>query len=495
MRRHTTVIPALAALLALALLSIVLAADGATERVSVASDGGEANGLSNAASVSADGRFITFASDATNLVPDDNNNNRDIFVHDRLNGTTERVSLASDGAEGNALSFRPAISGDGRYVAFRSDSNNLVTDDTNDASDIFVHDRLAGATQRVSIASGGAQGNDDSLTPSISADGRYVTFTSLANNLVPGDANDDRDVFLHDRNTGETELISQATDGTQGNFASGGLGAGPARTSADGRYVVFGSFASTLVTDDMNLKDDSFLRDRQNGTTERVSVGQGGIEGDNHSFYPSVSDDGRYVAFTSAAQNLTTVDANSANDVFLRDLQAGTTVRISDAPGGAQGNGSSDFATISAGGGVIAFESDADNLVAGDGNGATDIFVYRLASGESEGVSISGDGASSAAAISGAGEVVAFQSDATNLVPDDGNGVTDVFVRSDPPPAVATPTPSPIPSPIQLPITGTGLEGDDGVDPLLWGAILLAVVGVAIAATLVALRHARRRHI
>jgi Tol biopolymer transport system component len=229
--------------------------------------------------VSADGRFVAFASDATNLVANDSFGARDIFVRDLDAGTTERVSLGLASAEANNHSFAPAISGDGRYVAFASFASNIVANDLNDESDIFVYDRTAGTVERVSVASDGTESNEESVTPSISADGRYVTFTALASNLVASDTNNDRDVFLHDRDLDTTELISQATDGTQGNFASGGFGAGPARVSDDGQFVVFGSFANNLVPNDTNGFDDVFVRDRIAGTTERVSVGDGEEEG------------------------------------------------------------------------------------------------------------------------------------------------------------------------------------------------------------------------
>ncbi|HAL29388.1 MAG TPA: hypothetical protein DCP20_01540, partial [Coriobacteriia bacterium] len=195
--------------------SALAATTGITERVSVASDGAEANGWSPSGipSISADGRYVAFGSDATNLVADDTNGEIDIFVHDRVTGITERVSVASDGSQGNGALLRPAISGDGRCVAFLSLATNLVPGDTNGLSDVLVHDRVTGVTERVSVASDGSQGNGRCLWVSISEDGRYVAFASDSTNLVMDDTNGADDIFVHDRVTGITERASVASDG------------------------------------------------------------------------------------------------------------------------------------------------------------------------------------------------------------------------------------------------------------------------------------------
>jgi Tol biopolymer transport system component len=352
---------------------------GATTRVSVASDGTQANGVSSYAALSADGRYVAFNSFATNLVPGDTNNNPDIFVHDRQTGTTTRVSVASDGTEGNGASSYPSISADGRYVAFNSLSWNLVPDDTNNQNDVFVHDRLTGATTRVSVASDGAQGNNQSwIFSSISADGRYVAFYSSASNLVPADTNGMDDVFVHDRQTGATTRVSVASDGTQGNNWS----IWPA-ISADGRYVAFQSFASNLVPADTNAKYDVFVHDCVTGTTARVSVATAGTQGNGHSgsYGLSVSADGRYVAFESRASNLVPADTNGQKDVFVHDCDTGVTTRASVASDGAQGNGGSQWPSISADGRFVAFDSGATNLVPGDGNSANDVFVHDCNAG------------------------------------------------------------------------------------------------------------------
>jgi Ca2+-binding RTX toxin-like protein len=183
--------------------SAALAAHGGTwhvvERVSVASDGSQANGGSYDAAVSGDGRVVAFSSGADNLVSGDGNGRQDVFVHDRATGRTRRVSVASDGSQANRYSYGAAVSGDGRVVAFWSEADNLVTGDSNDTADMFVHDRATGRTERVSVASDGSQVNDSSFRPAVSGDGRIVVFDSFARNLVPGDSNNAFDVFVAER--------------------------------------------------------------------------------------------------------------------------------------------------------------------------------------------------------------------------------------------------------------------------------------------------------
>jgi archaellum component FlaF (FlaF/FlaG flagellin family) len=169
-----------------------------TQRVSVATGGTQGNGDSFIPAISADGRYVTFQSIASNLVPGDTNSTFDVFVRDRRSGTTQRVNVATDGTQANGDSFSLAISADGRYVTFQSIASNLVPGDTNDRTDVFVRDLRSGTTQRVSVATGGTQANGDSDIPAISADGRYVAFESGASNLVPGDTNHSEDVFVRD---------------------------------------------------------------------------------------------------------------------------------------------------------------------------------------------------------------------------------------------------------------------------------------------------------
>ncbi len=418
-----------------------------TTRVSVASDGTQASVRitddstqasedsyiypdSYSSSISSDGRYVAFQSYADNLVPGDTNEQPDIFVRDRQTGTTERVNVAADGTQANDYSYSSSISADGRYLAFLSRASNLVPDDTNEQPDIFVRDRQTGTTERVSVATDGTQANDYSGELSISADGRYLAFASRASNLVPGDTNEQPDIFVRDRQTGTTERVSVAAEGTQANKDSWEK----PTISADGRYVTFSSRASNLVPDDTNEQWDIFVRDRQTGTTERVSVASDGTQANNGSYSSSISADGRYVAFASWANNLVPDDTNERPDIFVRDRQTGTTERVSVAADGTQANSTSWYPSISADGSHVAFQSDANNLVPGDKNDLEDIFVRNRQTGTTERVSVATDGTqansmSSSPSISADGSQVAFQSDASNLVPGDTNDASDIFVR------------------------------------------------------------------
>ena len=417
-----------------------------TTRVSVGSAGAQANGRSEGRpAISRDGRFVAFGSSAANLVPGDTNAGGDVFVRDRQSGTTTRVSVDGSGAQANEQSWHPAISGDGRLVAFASLASNLVAGDTNRAADIFLHDRITGATTRVSVGSGGAQGSGESNEPSLSADGRLVAFVSFSSNLVPGDTNRWEDVFVHDRATGTTKRVSVDSRGAQGNSFS----IEPS-ISGNGRFIAFRSDASNLVQGDTNRGHDVFIRDLQSQSTARVSVSSEGAQPACGRVYespcswePSLSADGRLVAFTSGAPNLVARDTNQDDDVFVRDRLGGLTTRVSVSSGGAQGNSSSYGPAISAEGRFVAFTSGASNLVPGEANRWEDIFVHDLATGSTAPASVSSsgewaNGGSLWAASSGGGRATAFVSHASNLVTGDTNGFIDVFVRDTGPPAPAT---------------------------------------------------------
>ena len=367
----------LVGLLSLWLLGFVPAGAYVIERVSVASDCSQGNDESgrSGVSISADGRYVAFHSSASNLVAGDTNGCEDIFVHDRQTGQTTRVSVASDGSEGNYHSNSPSLSADGRYVAFASGASNLVAGDTNNTYDIFVRDRSASETFRVSVAWAGnpsANSNGSSNNPSLSADGRYVAFWSGASNLVAGDTNGDYDIFMHDRQTGQTMRVSIASDGSQGNG-----GSNSSSLSADGRYVAFWSWASNLVAGDTNGIYDVFMHDCLTGQTTRVSVAGDGSEGNWGSVCPSLNADGRHVAFSSGASNLVPGDTNGNDDVFVHDCITGQTTRVSVAGDGSQGDGySGTYAlSLSADGRSVPFQSLSSNLVAGDTNGKPDVFV------------------------------------------------------------------------------------------------------------------------
>jgi len=411
---------------------VVLAGVGlaqTTERVSLSSAGAQGNGNNGfyASSISADGRYVVFESIADNLVPADTNSAWDIFVHDSLTGVTDRVSVDSLGAQGNSASFGTSISADGRFVAFQSNASNLVAADTNGVGDIFVHDRQTGLTQRISVNSLGVDANAGSYRPSLCANGRYVAFQSYANNLVPADTNGVWDIFIHDRQTRSTQRLSVDSLGVQGNdscfYPS---------ISTDGNEVAFYSYASNLVPGDSNGSTDVFVHNRQTGLTQRVSVDSIGIQGNGHSYHPSISGDGRYVAFVSAANDLVPGDTNARDDIFVRDRQKNVTERVSVGTLGMQGSGF--HPSMSANGRYVAFDSGARKLIPGDTNALDDVFVHDRQSKVTERVSVDsfgtqGNNHSYYPTISADGRYVAFDSGSSNLVTGDTNGTDDIFVH------------------------------------------------------------------
>jgi Tol biopolymer transport system component len=279
----------------------------------VATDGTQANGESFSPAISSDGRFVAFQSDATNLVLNDTNNRSDIFVHDRLAGTTARVSVDSDGKQANGDSIVPAISEDGRFVAFASEASNLVAGDTNNKADLFLHDRQKDNTKRiVGPAEFNTPGGIIIVAPAISPDGGFIGFRSDGDDLVAGDTNNSFDTFLVDTDTRDAERLSVSSGGVQGNSDS----SGPVVSSSN-RYAAFSSIATNLVGQDNNGSEDVFVRDRDEGKTRRVSIAFDGAEGDDDSFSAVISGNGRYIAFTSFAENLVKNDTNGVLDIFV----------------------------------------------------------------------------------------------------------------------------------------------------------------------------------
>ena len=394
-------------------------------RVSVSSSNDQGNNYSNGSSISADGRFVAFWSLSSNLVSGDTNGVEDIFVHDRQTGETTRVSVSSSNEQGNGNSSWPYISYDGRFVAFESDASNLVDNDTNAKGDIFVHDRQTGETTRVSVSSAGAQATWDSHRPTLSADGQIVAFHSYASNLVSNDTNASYDIIVHDRQTGVTTRVSVSSAGVQGNSYSKN-----ASISADGRFVAFDSNASTLVSNDTNNVVDAFVHDRQTGETRRVSVSSSGEQAIAYSEYPSISADGRWVAFGSGANYLVDEDDNGFVDVYVHDLQTGQTLRVSVSSSGEQGNGTSQYPSISADGRFVAFESWANNLASGNPTAYSQMYVHDRQTGQTRRLSVSSGGASGNSYsfvpyLSADGRFAAFVSIASNLVDGDTNIVCD----------------------------------------------------------------------
>ena len=487
--------------------------------------GKQANGGASNPSVSADGRWVVFESAADNLASDDFNGSTDIFLA-QAGGASgpsslSRVSVPAAGGEASGFAAAPtappAVSGDGNIIAFESDSSNLVAGDTNGVTDVFVRDRGAGHTERVSVAGDGGQGNAGSFKPGLSADGRFVVFQSAASNLLAGGADNNgvMDIFLRDRQTGQTKRVTD------------GAGAAPSRNpsiSANGKFVAFestGTFGATIINNrnilnvyrwsnpdaggdgsfvmvstqppgpngrnpnrspggkpsfQPSVADDgsvAFLSDstgltgydgddppgaKPNFTDVYVALPSGAVvkasmsnstyqaaDGSTHqspatgnSYRPSISADGTKVAFASDATNLPTTgaDQNPDTDVFLRDIPGNSTRLVNQPPSGVPG-GASTAPAINADGSAVAFVSAAPNLVTGDSNGAPDVFLANMANGGISRISVrpgvdgfQPDGPSYLPGIAGNGLIVAFGSSAANLVDGDGNKAYDMFVRN-----------------------------------------------------------------
>ncbi len=386
----------------------VRAAPGDLTRVSVDPSGAQANGGSRHGQISADGRYVVFESEATNL----GGGAGGIFVKDRQSGATTRISVDGE---------NPSISNDGRFVAFQSFAANLISGDTNNVYDVFVYDRQSGVTARVSVDSSGAQANAESIRPSISGDGRFVAFQSDATNLASGDENGATDIFVHDNQTGTTERISRTSDGAGANASS----SDPA-ISSDGNVVVFTSNATNLNGNDTNNKPDIFARNRSNGATTLISVNTSGFGADGGGNSPAVSGDGRYVVFLSGSGNLDArADEYRGKDlVYVHDRQIGqTTLASVYSEGVLMTVGLFDQPTISRDGRYVAF-SFYDK---GNNNGLLHIWVRDLQTGQSRPVE-GGNASSGFSSLSADGKIVAFSSSASNLISGDTNGASDIFV-------------------------------------------------------------------
>lgn len=349
--------------------------------------------------ISGDGRFVAFASLAPNLVKGDTNGQQDIFVRDRQLGVTTRVSMSYEGKQvASGLSSRPSISADGRFVAFTSSSSELVADDTNGMDDVFVHDRQSGTTIRVSVESDGSQRSGRSDYPSVSRDGRYVAFVSYVRVKPDPDSAfeyDKGDVYVRDTAVGTTVLVSKSSEGVQGNH-----GGGRPAISGNGRYVAFPSISSNLVPGGPPLGEASiFVHDMLTGVTTRDSVNDAGVQGPSPDEMAdttdcSLSDDGRFLAFMSTSTNLVPGDTNESADVFVRDRTLGKTTRVSVSTSGKQASkGGSYGPKLSADGRFVAFVSEATNLISYDTNKKVDIFLHDRSTGSTRRVSVTYHGA------------------------------------------------------------------------------------------------------
>lgn len=432
------------------------------ERVSVASDEEEGDSwsggqwLGSHLDISGDGHVVAFESKAENLVPADRNHTGDVFVRDLSSGSTWRVSVGPEGVEANGASYHPAITADGDKVAFASNSTNLIPGGTGFfpsgppenpsstenpyAGHIYLHHIPTAITGLVSQSSEGEPGNGPSYWPDISADGRYVAFASSASNLVPNDTNGARDYFVRDLLTRRTERVSVGGDGNEGLYLTGSTCEDtqpfeytPPSISDDGRVVAFTSDQMNLVPEDVNASTDVFVRDRLRGTTELASQNQDGRVGNLRSTHSSLSSNGRYVAFTSYANNLVPGDEGTLTGIFVRDRATGFVEQVSVTSEGAPpALGDSVGPVISADGRLVAFVSKASNLTDAMAPGIQ-IYLHDRWAGTTELVSGRDDGETVAGnafspAFAAGGREIAFSTEAP-LLPSDGNAKTDVYVR------------------------------------------------------------------
>jgi Tol biopolymer transport system component len=397
------------------------------ERISVTSQERQSEGAaSRFVKLSADGRLVVFTSPATDLVPGDTNDEQDVFVRDRRAGTTTRVSVDSAGRQADGGSSEASISADGRFVVFTSAAGNLVRGDTNEEVDVFVRDLRRHTTKRVSLTGSGKQAGGSSFLASISATGRFVAFQSTAADLVAGDTNDAEDVFVRD-------VVEQTT--RRASIPSGGRQfSGPSAlpiVSDNGRYV---AFISNPRNPDVF---DVYRRDLRTGSTRLMSVGLRGGPIDGVTGQIAMSGNGRFVGYASDSTNLVAEDTNDQWDTFVYDAVKRTTIRVSVGSDGAQGNGFSDQPSLSRTGRYVAFASEATNLVGGDTNGVGDAFVRDLRTGITKRISTtaagvqandtSGPSYAPEIGLSADGRHAAFVSQATNLVRGDTNAAPDLF--------------------------------------------------------------------
>ena len=399
---------------------------GVTVRASVTTAGAQVNAAAVGAVVSGDGNRVAWTSSASALVAFDTNNVADAFLRDISGSSTVRTSVSASGNQLVRNSIARAISGDGTVVTFQTPDGLAAAGDANVFNDVFRRDLVAGTSVRASppvAGSSGAFPDGDAFEfgiagPSISADGRFVVFSSRATNLVPGDTNGAYDVFLRDRELGTNTRISVTSTGAQVPFQSES-----GTITPDGRYVVFAA-GSPLVPLDTNNQFDVYRWERATGTLVLASVADDDVTaGNGGSFTPDISDDGTIVLFTSCASNLVAGDTNARCDVFVRDLGAATTTLASRTTGGAPGNGDSQFGWLSGDGRTLCYSSLATNLVAGDTNGVQDGFVVARGSTAVERMTLGAGGGqldrlSGCRGLSRDGRVAIFFAAATNVVPE-----------------------------------------------------------------------------
>jgi len=348
-----------------------------TVQVSRTADGGDTTLGGTRAAISRSGRHVVYDSPDPEIVPPDTNVASDVFLVDVKKGLTERMSVTSEGLGVAGQSTLADVNRNGKLVVFQSSASQLVPGDTNNKKDIFLRDRKKGTTTRLSLASDGSQADEDCECPAISDSGRFVAFTTKAA-LVPEDTNGYEDVYVIDVKKQVIVRGSVATDGSQGDWTEGSLAprSGPdISISSNGRFLAFHTDALNLA--EGTVKPSIVLRDLKKQTTTLVSRHSDGTAGNSSSFHPAISPEGRFVSYQSYATNLVDGDTEGHVDIFVTDVKKGLTERVSVGPEGVAGNLNSAMSSLSARGKWVAFSSEASNLIEDDTNGSTDVFLLR----------------------------------------------------------------------------------------------------------------------
>ncbi len=428
-RTNTFIAPAMSPSVAVTVSTPPPASTSPT-RVHVTSDGSEAQGQVSDVAISSDGRYVAFSSDAPNLVAEDSNGTTDVFLHDRTTKTTTLISKTASGAAGNGVSSGVSISGDGNRIAFDSSATDLVTNDTNDTMDVFVYDRTS--DQMTLVSRKGSEAADSySYVPHISEDGSCVAYVSHASNLAGNDNNEKSDVFVTKLSTMSTTLLSTTNSGASGNEESHSPS-----VSANCALTSFTSEASNLISGDSNYVSDVFVRNIATNSTTLVSRSSGGQLGDDHSAGVSkLSANGKFVAYPSSASNLVAGDTNGTTDVFVTTLATGATKRVSVNSAGVQADSFSMSPSISSNGRFVGFQSYASNLAPVGDIRFEDTYLHDTTTGQTVPVDVdsngfAGDSSSTSATVSSDGAFVVFLSSSTNLIADDSNYTIDAFVAA-----------------------------------------------------------------
>ncbi|PLX35816.1 MAG: hypothetical protein C0606_17095 [Hyphomicrobiales bacterium] len=398
-------------------------------RASTSSTNTEGNNHSDLISISGNGRYVVFTSEATNLIAGDTNNNVDIFLKDLATGELKRVSVDENGEQLRYSSTNPFISVDGRYVLYET-TTSIVTEDVNKNSDIYLYDTQTENVELISKDNNGIVSNGHSYDASISNDGKYILYTSSGTNIIDNDINENSDAFIYNRETREVERIPVPQD-----IIAVGHAVLQASLSGDGTVIVFRSLLDNIdpKDTDTNALEDIFVYDRKIGEFERISVRSDHEDANGKSYTPSISHDGNIIVFESEATNL--VDGiTESNQIYVYDRTTDSVECVSLSADGEPANQRATNASISADGRYVTFESNASNLVDDDTNGSTDVFRYdrntniiiRITVDEN-GDQITNYTPGTDAVISADGSTVAFESSAPILA-DDTNHRTDIYV-------------------------------------------------------------------